>query len=104
AIYLDGHDAPDRAEDGSFLIDDDFLLLINSWWEPLDFVLPTTREWQQCWSAVVDTFQPSAVDGAPELLSGETRTVGARSVVVLRAPSAQIDSIRQARSSSTRAV
>ena len=38
AIYLDGSDDPDRAEDGTPLLDDDFLVLVNSWWEPLDFV------------------------------------------------------------------
>lgn len=43
AIYLDGVDDPDRAEDGTPLIDDDFLILVNSWWEPLGLVLPETR-------------------------------------------------------------
>jgi isoamylase len=43
AIYLNGSDDPDRAEDGTFLVDDDFLILVHSWWEPLDFVLPQTR-------------------------------------------------------------
>ena len=40
AIYLDGSDDPDRAEDGTLLLDDDFLVLVNGWWEPLDFALP----------------------------------------------------------------
>jgi len=39
AIYLDGSDDPDRAEDGTPLLDDDFLVLVNSWWEPLGFTL-----------------------------------------------------------------
>ena len=43
AIYLDGSDDPDRAEDGTPLLDDDFLVLVNSWWEPLDFTLPPIR-------------------------------------------------------------
>ena len=43
ALYLDGSDDPDRAEDGTWLLDDDFLVLVNAWWEPLDFVLPATR-------------------------------------------------------------
>ena len=49
AIYLDGSDDPDRAEDGTPMLDDDFLVLVNSWWEPLSFVLPPTRpgvEWR----------------------------------------------------------
>ena len=41
AIYLDGSDDPDRAEDGAPLVDDDFLVLVNSWWEPLDFACPS---------------------------------------------------------------
>jgi hypothetical protein len=38
-VYLDGSDDPDLAEDGTPLVDDDFLVLVNSWWEPLGFVL-----------------------------------------------------------------
>ena len=44
ALYLDGSDDPDRAVDGTWLLDDDFLVLVNAWWEPLDFVLPATRK------------------------------------------------------------
>ena len=44
ALYLDGSDAPDRAEDGTPLLDDDFLVLVNAWWEPLEFVLPVTED------------------------------------------------------------
>jgi len=40
AVYLDGADDPDRAEDGTPLVDDDFLVLVNSWWESLGFALP----------------------------------------------------------------
>ncbi len=42
-IYLDGSDDPDRAADGRPLVDDDFLVLVNGWWEPLAFVVPATR-------------------------------------------------------------
>src|SRR4029078_12648351 len=42
AIYLDGSDAPDRAEDGTLLIDDDFLVLVDSCSEPLHFAAPDT--------------------------------------------------------------
>ena len=46
ALYLDGADAPDLAADGSPLLDDDFLMLVNAWWEPLDFTVPPTRPGQ----------------------------------------------------------
>jgi glycogen operon protein len=83
-IYLDGRDAPDRAADGTPLLDDDFLVLVNSWWEPLEFVVPATRP-QQRWRAEIDTFDPASTAGSAELRAGESRTVGPRSLVVLRA-------------------
>ena len=43
AIYLDGSDSPDRAADGSLLLDDDFYLLVNAWWEPVTFTIPDVR-------------------------------------------------------------
>ena len=58
ALYLDGSDDPDRAEDGTWLLDDDFLVLVNGWWEPLEFVLPATRE-QASWRTEVDTYDPA---------------------------------------------
>ena len=87
AIYLDGSDEPDRAADGSFLLDDDFLVLVNAWWEPLDFVLPVTRP-GAAWQTAIDTYDPAAADSsaaAPQA-AGEKVTVGLRSVVVLSDP------------------
>ena len=43
AVYLDGSDDPDRAEDGTWLLDDDFMVLVNSWWEPLGFTIPAPQ-------------------------------------------------------------
>jgi glycogen operon protein len=59
AIYLDRSDDPDRAQDGTLLVDDDFLVLVNSWWEPLDFILPGTRPGAQ-WHAEPDSYDPAA--------------------------------------------
>ena len=87
AIYLDGSDDPDQAEDGIPLLDDDFLVLVNSWWEPLDFVLPTTRP-QAAWRTEIDTFDP-AVPGRSATAAqaaGDHVTVGPRSIVVLSDP------------------
>ncbi len=84
AIYLDGSDAPDRADDGSLLVDDDFLVLVNSWWEPLDFALPDTRP-QARWRFEIDSYDlaspPEVRDG--ERKPGDTVTAGPRSAVVL---------------------
>ena len=87
AIYLNGSDDPDRAEDGTPLLDDDFLVLVNSWWEPLDFTLPPTRPGAQ-WQAEIDTFDPAAPGStaAAPRAAGDHITVGPRSMVVLSDP------------------
>ena len=83
AIYLDGSDDPDRSDDGTLLLDDDFLVLVNAWWQPLDFTVPATRAgltWQTC----LDTYDPSRP--AAGLGAGDLVTVGPRSIVVLLGP------------------
>jgi isoamylase len=89
-IYLDGSDDPDRAADGSLLLDDDFLVLVNAWWEPLDFVLPPARP-GQAWRPEIDSYDPQrpAEDGA-RYQAGDKVTVGPRSVCVLRGPRAPL--------------
>jgi isoamylase len=84
-IYLDGSDDPDRAEDGTPLTDDDFLVLVNGWWEPLDFTVPATRP-DAAWQPEIDTFDPAAAAGsaASARTAGEQITVGPRSIVVLK--------------------
>ena len=80
ALFIDGATDPDVGADGTPLVDDDFLFLVNSWWEPLKFQLPsdvTARRWE----IVCDTFD-SAHGGAIE----GSVDVGARSIVILSAP------------------
>jgi isoamylase len=99
-IYLDGSDAPDEADDGSPLYDDDFLVLVNAWWEPLDFTVPTVRSVPQAWGTELDSYEPIA-SGSPrpaaggyggphgaslrEIAAGDQVTVQGRSITVLRA-------------------
>ena len=87
ALYLDGSDDPDRAEDGTWLLDDDFMVLVNAWWEPLEFVLPATRG-QASWRTDIDTYDPAA-PGNPAVAprgAGDHITVNPRSIVVLSDP------------------
>jgi isoamylase len=87
ALYLDGSDDPDRAEDGTWLLDDDFLVLVNAWWEPLEFVLPATRG-QASWRTDIDTDDPAAPgsSAAAPRGAGDHVTVNPRSIVVLSNP------------------
>jgi isoamylase len=85
AIYLDGVDEPDHAEDGTLLLDDDFLVLVNAWWEPLEFVIPPTRD-GQVWEPELDSFEPTGVASPAKLGAGDPVTVKARALVVLRGP------------------
>jgi glycogen operon protein len=85
AVYLDGADDPDRADDGRRLIDDDFLVLVNAWWRPLDFTIPPSNP-NQTWYPELDSFDPSSSASSGKLGPGDRRTVGPRSVVLLRGP------------------
>jgi glycogen operon protein len=87
ALYLDGSDDPDRAADGTLLLDDDFLVLVNAWWEPLDFVVPVTRE-RAAWQMEMDSYDPASPVGsaAASRGPGDRVTVGPRSIVVLGDP------------------
>ena len=84
-VYLDGSDAPDTGPDGHPLLDDDFLVLVNGWWEPLEFTIPDCRP-GLAWRAEIDTFDPAAVAAAPVRRAGDRVTAGPRSVLVLRGP------------------
>jgi isoamylase len=79
---------PDIAPDGSPLVDDDFLVLVNAWWERLEFTIPDCRP-GLAWQAEIDTFDPAGVAAAaavPPCRVGDRVTVGPRSVLVLRGP------------------
>ena len=82
AVYLDGADDPDRAADGTPLLDDDFLVLINAWWQPLDFSVPSTPT--TGWRPEIDTYERSGLAAAANVKPGETVTVRPRSIVLLR--------------------
>ncbi len=83
ALYLDGADDPDRAHDGSPLTDDDFLILVNAWWEPLDFAVPETRP-GQTWTPTVDTYEPAGLSLSGPVTAGDHVPVRPRSLIVLQ--------------------
>jgi glycogen operon protein len=90
AVYLDGTDAPDEADDGTPLVDDDFLILVNAYWEPVTFAIPPVREAPQTWFVELDSYDP-AVSAARvfPLHTGDSAVARPRSLSVLRAPRAE---------------
>jgi glycogen operon protein len=95
AVYLDGADAPDEADDGTPLYDDDFLVLVNGWWEPLAFTIPAVRPVPQEWGTELDSYDTASCCGTAvsdsavsdsALRAGDQLTIQPRSVTVLRSP------------------
>ncbi|WP_030436676.1 glycogen debranching protein GlgX [Actinoplanes subtropicus] len=83
-LYLDGADAPDQDEQGDPLLDDDFLITVNAWWEPVDFVLPGARD-GRAWQPLIDTYEPTGSATGGAVAAGARVTVRPRSIVVLHA-------------------
>jgi isoamylase len=81
ALFMDGATDPDVGPDGTPMVDDDFLILVNAWWEPLTFSMPANIP-VRCWKVVCDTFDP-----ARKVTVAQELAVGPRSMVVLRAQS-----------------
>jgi len=84
AIVLDGSDDPDRAVDGTLLIDDDLLVLVNGWSDAVDFTLPAIRAGQR-WTLELASGDPAA-DEAEPLDAGTVLAVPAQSITVARSP------------------
>jgi isoamylase len=78
ALFIDGSTDPDVDPDGTPLIDDDFLVFVNAWWEPLTFSVPAALVLHR-WEIVCDSFDPARTGRA-----GLRLDVGPRSAVVLR--------------------
>ncbi|HEX7426821.1 MAG TPA: hypothetical protein VF328_07610, partial [Mycobacterium sp.] len=78
AMFIDGATDPDVDPEGTLLCDDDFLVCINAWWEPLTFTVPADLAARR-WDVVCDTFEPSR-----PATPGPHLQVRPRSAVILR--------------------
>jgi glycogen operon protein len=87
AVYLDGTDAPDEADDGTPLLDDDFLILVNAYWDEVTFTIPPVRPAPQTWFVELDSYD-AAVSPARVFPrhTGDPVVARPRSLQVLRAP------------------
>jgi glycogen operon protein len=78
ALFIDGSTDPDIGADGTPMVDDDFLILVNAWWEPLSFAVPPDLPAPR-WDVVCDTFDPARNNAVAQGL-----TVGPRAFVILQ--------------------
>ncbi|WP_077096807.1 glycogen debranching protein GlgX [Mycobacterium terramassiliense] len=78
ALFIDGTTDPDVAPDGTPLVDDDFLIFVNAWWESLTFATPGDLALRP-WEIVCDSYDPTRTGQA-----GNQLEVRPRSAVVLR--------------------
>ena len=68
------------------------LVLINGWWEPLTFVVPTIDGVERTWRVELDSYDLAASPApAPERRSGSKITLGPQSIVVLTSGSDRTD-------------
>ena len=86
AVFLNGDAIAEPDPRGRPVVDDSFLLLTNSHWEPVDFRLPDAAYGER-WTALIDTADPDGVPDEAERKASTGLTVGARSLVLLSRPS-----------------
>jgi glycogen operon protein len=79
-VFLNGKAIPTPNARGEKIVDDDFYVLFNAHWGPVEFIVP--RKWGSRWEKVIDTACSSA--SRQVFSSGEPVVLTDRSVVVLR--------------------
>ncbi|WP_345800053.1 glycogen debranching protein GlgX [Microbacterium sp. AZCO] len=75
ALVLSGALDPDLDDASEALVDVDVAMLLNAWWEPLDFALP----WADAVTVESDSFEPARAG----TIATESITVGPRSFVLV---------------------
>jgi len=88
ALVLAGSVDPELDDQGEPMLDDDIAVLVNAWWEPLDFVLPAEggvagagdAAGVGSWTVLSDSYQPA---NRGTVVRAQPVRVGPRSLVVL---------------------
>ena len=83
-IYLNGHSLPGTNIFGQRMTDDTFLLLLNAYWESIEFSLPAKR-WAKYWEPLLDTALGGFIDDEVTPIAARTPVaVEGRSLQLLR--------------------
>ncbi|WP_333775733.1 glycogen debranching protein GlgX [Streptomyces sp. IBSBF 3136] len=85
-VFLNGDAIAERDAHGGRVIDDSFLLLLNGYWEPVDFRLPD-HSFGERWTTLIDTADPDGVPDERERKAGTRLRVEPRSLIMLSRPS-----------------
>jgi glycogen operon protein len=86
AVFLNGDAIAEPDHHGGPVVDDSFLLLLNSHWEPVVFRLPGTAYGERWTTRVDTTAAPDDVPDESEHKAGVEITVEARGLVLLSRP------------------
>ncbi|MCW2521341.1 MAG: hypothetical protein JWR46_3960 [Mycobacterium sp.] len=74
ALFIDGATDPDIGPDGTPMVDDGFLILVNAWWEPLTFGIPADLP-ARGWDVFCDTFDPARSGPVTQELAAQPRSL-----------------------------
>ncbi|MGW2212091.1 glycogen debranching protein GlgX [Streptomyces sp. NPDC001781] len=85
-VFLNGDAIAERDAYGGRVVDDSFLLLLNGFWEPVDFRLPAASYGER-WTTLIDTADPEGVPDERERKAATRLRVESRSLVLLSRPS-----------------
>ncbi|MEU6241558.1 glycogen debranching protein GlgX [Streptomyces sp. NPDC047024] len=85
-VFLNGDAIAERDAYGRRVVDDSFLILLNGYWEPVDFRLPGVAYGER-WTTLIDTADPDGVPDERERKAGSGLRVEARSLILLSRPS-----------------
>ncbi|KUM86278.1 glycogen debranching protein [Streptomyces cellostaticus] len=85
-VFLNGDAIAERDSYGGRVVDDSFLLLLNGYWEPVDFRLPDASYGER-WTTLIDTADPDGLPDERERKAGTRLRVESRSLILLSRPS-----------------
>ncbi|MBT2418912.1 glycogen debranching protein GlgX [Streptomyces sp. ISL-22] len=86
AVFLNGDAIAEPDWCGQPVVDDSFLLLLNGYWEPVEFQLPDVTYGER-WTTLVDTGEPQGPSDESEHKAGTRVLVERRSLMLLTRPS-----------------
>ncbi|TQJ46839.1 glycogen operon protein [Streptomyces sp. SLBN-115] len=89
-VFLNGDAIAEPDPRGRPVVDDSFLLLFNSYWEPVVFRLPDAAYGER-WTVCADTTEPDGDPDETEYKAGAEVTLEARSLIVLARPPRRSD-------------